>query len=111
MTHNRTITESKVQQLSTLKYGISQEERTLKMQEEFGEFIQAEFDYMNNPTMENKSKVVDELSDIAFVFISKLHAYDTNIRELAEMAIYKIKQREIDQNFKRDGKDTASTKA
>ena len=107
--HNRTITEAKVQQLSALKYGTDPIERLEKLKEEIEELSQAlnncEYDDGSISYSENepwRECVRDELSDCLFVLISLIGIYDTNIREIVDIAIHKIKQREIEPNYKRD---------
>lgn len=98
--HNRTITEAKVQELSALKYGVIPLERFSKLEQEIEELSDSMIGYEFNNT-NTIDEVKDELSDCLFVLISLIGIYNTNIRELVEMAINKIKQREIDPNYKR----------
>ena len=97
--HSRTIMEARVQELSERLYGFDPIERLNKLQEEVGEL----FDAIGNDIIDcgDEQEVKDELSDCLFVLISIMGIYDTNIRELADMAIHKIKQREINPNYKR----------
>ncbi|CAK0748708.1 hypothetical protein CCP3SC1AL1_1620006 [Gammaproteobacteria bacterium] len=98
--HNRTITEARVQELSERLYGIRPLDRVAKLDEEIKELFSVIIDHScDSATID---EVKDELSDCLFVLISLIGIYDTNIRELVDMAIYKIKQREINPNFKRD---------
>jgi NTP pyrophosphatase (non-canonical NTP hydrolase) len=97
MKHNRTITEARVQELSELMYGVNPYERMKKLIEEIQE-LKVSID--NDGT----EAVKEELSDCLFVLISLMWIYDTNIRELVEMAIDKITTREKNPNYKRDGK-------
>ena len=101
MKNNRTITEAKIQELSDKLYGVDPIERMEKLNEEVAELDEAVINYGYSPTPKNLEKVKDELSDCLFVLVSKFKNYNTNFRELAEMAINKSKQREINPNFKR----------
>lgn len=115
MTNNRTITEAKVQKLSERLYGVNPQDRVHKLEEEIRELFYTIEDHEcidpnSTPTLLNGIEcssyatiyeVKDELADCLFILISIMGIYDTNIRELTEIAIHKIKQREIDPNFKR----------
>ena len=94
MTNNRTITEARVQELSERLYGVNPEDRMGKFLDEVEELG---FAMCNDQT----ELIKDELADCLFVLISLMGIYNTNIRELVEMAINKIKQREINPNYKR----------
>ena len=106
--HNRTIMEARVQELSEMLYGVDPLNRIDKLEEETKEFYEALIGYELNNT-HTIDEVKDELSDCLFVLISFMGIYDTNIRELADMAINKINKREIDPNFKRYGKAATTT--
>ena len=101
MKHCRTILEAKVQDFSALKYGTNPLERMEKLLEEVSELDEAVIAYQKSPTKKNFEKFKDELGDSLFVLISLVGIYGTNIGELMENTMYKIKMRETDKNYKR----------
>jgi NTP pyrophosphatase (non-canonical NTP hydrolase) len=97
--YNRTIQEARVQELSNRKYGTDPIDRIDKLEEEVRELGKIIAMYKNE--LATIDEVKDELADCNFVLKSIFGIFDTTDRELIDIAIDKIKQREINPNYKR----------
>jgi hypothetical protein len=99
--HEKSITEARIHKFLTEKYGNDTVSRAKKVEEEHTEFQEALIKYKNNPIEKNLLHLRDEMSDL---YVTVSHAASTiemYHRELLEMGVDKIKEREINPNYKR----------
>lgn len=97
----RNITEAKACCLFDEKFGTDIVTRADKVNEEHSEFQQALQAYKENPTAENLQHLKDEMSDLYATVTHTASVIELYQNELLDMAIDKVKGREIDNNYKR----------
>jgi hypothetical protein len=78
--------------------------RVKKLEEEQNELIDALNQYIMEPTIENAQKVKDEMADCEIIKTQIGSFFGVYQKNLLDMAIDKVKGRQIDPNYKRYGK-------
>ena len=101
MKYTRSITEARAIDLLNDIYGTNLGFRLKKLEEEQKELYDAINCYLEEPTQKNAEKVKDELADCEVIKTQIGSFFEVYQKELLDIAIDKIKQRQIDPNYKR----------
>jgi hypothetical protein len=100
MKYTRSITEARAIDLLNELYGTNPIERLEKFEEEVKELNEA-ITYTECELYSNNCSVINELSDCYIILTHIASLYGVHGAELLDIAIDKIKGRQIDPNYKR----------